>query len=474
MCNTLGKAISARAKTILLVGGKERPFSVPKRFNATYARLLHAYMIKKDCRLEKLCILEPDIVTPFASTGIIADALKHNTSVRYLQIGGVPGTRQGHLTPSAVDELARALFENSALQHLVMNGNTAIGDEGMPLLSYSLSHNTTLTDLNLSKCGIGLQDAVSLAAALASNRTLRRLVLYDNSIPDEGALAFYELLENKVNTTLKNINLTKNEISARGIVPFYQRLLRTASEEEESRVYLSDNPGSSDREVVDLSVRYQSAHRSIFVLRNVHFDATHAQVLYEAVSTGNTRLKDRIDLQQCTTNDDAMIWLARTIAHSNCAVTRLSLTRTAGYSTKASIELAQAIGNNNRLRTICAAECPEIFLSYTFGLAGVLHRNSSLCNVIVSNTDETRALREIATTTTKRNAHNQRWRAMTLVDRCYRSLVRANRRQSILQVYQAHVYKPIVDRHAKLPIGCSRPRQLSGAQSICSVCWLFK
>ena len=81
--------------------------------------------------------------------------------------------------------ISQALMVNQTLLELNMRNNN-IGDEGITAISSSLNQ-SSLTELDVSRCGITFTGVRSLAAALATNHNIRILELYGNPITVDGA-----------------------------------------------------------------------------------------------------------------------------------------------------------------------------------------------------------------------------------------------------------------------------------------------
>ena len=86
---------------------------------------------------------------------------------------------------SGAISISQALMVNQTLLELHM-GYNKIGDDGITAIAGSLS-NSNITLLNVMECGIGLVGVTSLAAALSSNKNIRKLWLHNNPISLDGA-----------------------------------------------------------------------------------------------------------------------------------------------------------------------------------------------------------------------------------------------------------------------------------------------
>ena len=88
------------------------------------------------------------------------------------------------ITTGAIS-ISQALMVNQTLLELYMFNND-IGDEGITAISSSLNQ-SSLTKLDVSRCGITFTGVRSLAAVLATNHNIRELWLHGNTITVDGA-----------------------------------------------------------------------------------------------------------------------------------------------------------------------------------------------------------------------------------------------------------------------------------------------
>ena len=89
------------------------------------------------------------------------------------------------ITTGAIS-ISKMMMVNHSLQKLYMSSNN-IGDDGISVIAGALG-NCNIKILNVQECGITLTGATSLAEALSSNHTIKRLYLRDNPITVEGAV----------------------------------------------------------------------------------------------------------------------------------------------------------------------------------------------------------------------------------------------------------------------------------------------
>ena len=88
------------------------------------------------------------------------------------------------ITTGAIS-ISQALMVNQTLLELQMWDNQ-IGDDGITAIASSLS-NSSITLLNVNKCGISVVGVKSLAEAISSNQNIRALLLWFNPITVDGA-----------------------------------------------------------------------------------------------------------------------------------------------------------------------------------------------------------------------------------------------------------------------------------------------
>jgi len=107
--------------------------------------------------------------------------------------------------------LGEALKHNTSLRFLGLGGNQ-ISDAGAASLGEVLKTNATLVELNLNSNQIGDAGACALARALADGAAVRRLSLHDNCIGDIGAMCLAEEIEDAV----EELDLWGNQLTAAG------------------------------------------------------------------------------------------------------------------------------------------------------------------------------------------------------------------------------------------------------------------
>ena len=88
------------------------------------------------------------------------------------------------ITTGAIS-ISQALMVNQTLLELDMSSNN-ITDDGITAIAGSL-RSSSITKLDVRRCGITFTGVISLASALSTNRNIKMLWLLNNSITVDGA-----------------------------------------------------------------------------------------------------------------------------------------------------------------------------------------------------------------------------------------------------------------------------------------------
>ena len=167
------------------------------------------------------------------SVASIITGLSHNSSLTTLDISN------SHFSKANVDSLASVLKDQlkCTLTVLILR-DCHISSEGAVKLVAALCKNTALNDLDLSHNSIGehVEGATAVAKMLVENKTLTKLYLWDCHINSEGAVELAAALCK--NSTLKYLNLDRNPIGVEGASSMSDMLQHNTSLEE---LYLRDD-----------------------------------------------------------------------------------------------------------------------------------------------------------------------------------------------------------------------------------------
>ncbi|KAF9940120.1 hypothetical protein BGZ67_008299 [Mortierella alpina] len=174
---------------------------------------------------------------------ILADAMIMNRGVTRLCL------QSNSIKKAGAPHLARILAKNRVIRHMNI-GSNSLGTEGITHIAEAVRFNRTLTSLSLDMNEMGSKGASAVATALVSNRHLTHLYMPHNSIGDKGLADICESLKRnkylisldlelnhigvgqsatgmqalgnvlKINTSLREINLSFNLFSAEAIKGF--------------------------------------------------------------------------------------------------------------------------------------------------------------------------------------------------------------------------------------------------------------
>jgi hypothetical protein len=122
--------------------------------------------------------------------------------------------------------LADALCYSHTLRELDMSYNL-IGDDGATTLAKMLTRNQTLKTLYVRDCDITELGAIQLAEALCLNSTLMKITLTANTIGDQGACALAQMLT--INRSLSELDIQGCLISGIGASHLARALLANHS-----------------------------------------------------------------------------------------------------------------------------------------------------------------------------------------------------------------------------------------------------
>ena len=155
----------------------------------------------------------------FSSENVLhlASVLRVNTRLKELHISWC------NIQSSDSVHLAKALEENTTtqLQTLLLIENP-IGSEGAVAFADMLATNKSLAELNMSWCSIRGKGAVCLAKAMEKNSSVTEFDISFNSIGSEGAVAFANMLA--TNKSLTKLNMSRCSIQGEGAVAFASML----------------------------------------------------------------------------------------------------------------------------------------------------------------------------------------------------------------------------------------------------------
>ena len=140
----------------------------------------------------------------------LCELLKSSHSLQYLNI------YQNNLSSESVASIITGLSHNSSLTTLDISDSHFSMANVDSLASVLKDHSKcTLTELDLDDCHISSEGAVELAAALCKNSTLKHLDLDHNPIGVEGGSSMSDMLQH--NTTLEYLHLRDDSVGEEGV-----------------------------------------------------------------------------------------------------------------------------------------------------------------------------------------------------------------------------------------------------------------
>jgi Ran GTPase-activating protein (RanGAP) involved in mRNA processing and transport len=164
----------------------------------------------------------------------ICDALKTNKSIKKIVFKNVWFYLYNR--EKYINFIVEILKGNTTFTEVNLDKN-GIGDDGAAALADALKENTSITELNVGNNHIGDAGVTALAEALKMNRTLTTLSIPSESIrsnitdiTDVGAIALAEALKN--NRTLRTLNISNNSIDAVGAAALAEALKQNKTLEE--------------------------------------------------------------------------------------------------------------------------------------------------------------------------------------------------------------------------------------------------
>lgn len=117
------------------------------------------------------------------------------------------------VNPKGVRPIAMAITDNNMVKVLNLTDNV-LDDDACYHLGKMLIYNSTLEEINMSRCKIKSTGVQRLLKGIARNRTLKTLNLDRNELGDDGAEHVAKAVQEGLN--VEQLDLSHNNISARG------------------------------------------------------------------------------------------------------------------------------------------------------------------------------------------------------------------------------------------------------------------
>jgi len=268
-----------------------------------------ANALEKNSTLKTLVLDYNDIGLNGAKA--IAEALEKNSTLKTLILDNNDIGNKG------AEEIGKALQNNSTLKTLVLNNNN-INDYGVNQIVSALGK-SILTTLYLGTNFITNIGATTIADALKTNRTLKKIDLSYTDIDDDGVNVIVEAL--KTNTTIEEISFNANLkispkikadiIDKRIFFSQYtdeQKNIINEFQENTSTIFFPDDPISDDE---GIAIAHALAQNKIFLkLVLIHCNITDyvVKAIAEALKKNNTLTK--LELGNNNIGDDGAIAIA--------------------------------------------------------------------------------------------------------------------------------------------------------------------
>ena len=236
-----------------------------------------------------------------------------------------------------IEEVMKALHKNNTLTKLVISGNSC-DCLGM-VINECLQQNTTLVELDVSKCGMIVADAEKISEAIQNNTTLQKLNISSNRLFDFNKVEFRECL--KVKFPLKELNLSWIQFANKSA-----QLVDIQLSNILQLLNLSHSPLTYD--AVEVITKHLNDSNNTLLKLNVShccIISEGAQLIAKAISRNRT-LQD-LDISYNQIHDIAVMNFASSLK-DNSTIQELSLSHTSITSAAASY-IAKAIYGNTTL-----------------------------------------------------------------------------------------------------------------------------
>jgi hypothetical protein len=259
------------------------------------------------------------------------------------------------LESAGLAELAPALYRNTSIKVLLISGNSLIDMESAALLRNILRSNETITKLDLSENSFGYTTGAvdCIAEGLGDNSTLLNIDLSRCWLIDGDISTLARNLASR-NTSLQKLNLRDNFITSTGVGVLLDTM-------------------ENSRHITDLDLRYNTIGNE------------GASFLARAL--GNNALPNltRLSLSYCGIGDDGFIALVSAL-EQNTSLLQLDLrhSRSHGFTERAFLTLAESLSEIKVFQRVDFSWCPGLASAMPLLLEG-LRKNASLFRFHVAN-----------------------------------------------------------------------------------------
>lgn len=300
---------------------------------------------------------------------LIAAALLTNTTLATLRLD------HNELGSECAVSLAKAIKVNSTLKSLDLGSIEAANGSGLGAIANSLSHNKSLTFLDL---GFNDRDgfAMSTAVAIRQNHTLTDLRLFDVKLGPNGAAALGEALA--TNTALRALDLGLS-CSGDDLVPICKGLSINTSL---TRLDLSHCSNLSAASLVALELALKQNSTLIHLVSPLPGGAAAETAPFANAIASNVGLVE-LDLSSLLDSNSQLLPIFIAIA-SHPTISKLKMKKT-GCTADAVVAFAQLLKSNTSLRDLDLSE-NDLRDSGVGMLAEALKKNTTLLKLNLRNT----------------------------------------------------------------------------------------
>eukprot|EP01028_Stygiella_incarcerata_P004894 TRINITY_DN2122_c0_g1_i2.p1 TRINITY_DN2122_c0_g1~~TRINITY_DN2122_c0_g1_i2.p1 ORF type:complete len:476 (+),score=126.65 TRINITY_DN2122_c0_g1_i2:259-1686(+) len=298
----------------------------------------------------------------------ITEGLERNTSLKEvdLDLCGI-----GCKSAQRIGEMLKA---NTSLRKLKLKYNEAIGDRGVIYIADGLEKNTSLKELDLTRCGVRAQGAKRLSEMLEMNASWITLRLWGSYFGDEGAIRIAKGLA--ANISLKELDLTWCGIQVEGAKGIGEMLRKNSTlmkldlkyndgVGDEGAIHIAEglemNTSLMELHLMHCGIRVQGAKRlgemleknislmTICLSDNEDIGDEGAIRIAEGLEV-NTSLKC-MGLRTCGIGSNGELRMGKML-QKNATLIKLDLQHNAGIGDEGAIRIAEALKMNTSLKEL--------------------------------------------------------------------------------------------------------------------------
>ena len=282
--------------------------------------------------------------------GITSEGVKHLLSFSKQSINKLKALDLGenNLDSESCATLAHLIPHVLHLKKLNLSDNRNIGQGGAVPLMTSLTAHNSLEELELDKTGIGVEDCQALSELLSSSTSLKKLVIWGNTLPPEAVKLIISGLHH--NTTLKRLNMCNSHFSLQNTI-LLASVLRTNHTLVD--LYLGSCEIDSDGACQLASALCTNDTLQKLNLWSNPIGPEGATEFAEMLRTNHTLVD--LYLERCAIDSDGACQLASALC-TNDTLQKLNLYNNP-IGVKGAIEFAEMLRTNHTLVDLSLADC---------------------------------------------------------------------------------------------------------------------